>query len=455
MRIMKDDSGTRSRSAPADAPPTDPRRWDRYRGILAASGAGQEELAEFDRVSRRRFLVTVGKGAALALGIFGAGPLAAERGLFGRGLLPSGWENIRDGGLPKPDMVIHSEHPFNGELPVHLLDDAVTPTARHFVRNNGGIPERARSKDMRGWVLRVDGEVDHELSLTFEDLYCLPQVSMQIVLECAGNGRSLFEPQVGGTQWIRGAVGCAEWTGVRLRDVLKTAGVKDGAVYAAFYGEDASPDGEEPFSRGIPIAKAMDEHTLIALAVNGTPLPATHGFPARLLVPGWIGSAMQKWLNRIRVLNRVHDSAKMSGYSYRVPAYPATPGVKPPEEEMRIATAWIVKSLITRPRANLQVRAGDAVRSGGHAWAGENRVERVLVSTDFGISWQDAALTDPANRYAWYHWQADLTFRNRGYYEIWARAFDDTGSAQPFRQPWNPKGYLGNVIHRVPVLVSA
>ena len=282
MRIMKDDSGTRSRSAPADAPPTDPRRWDRYRGILAASGAGQEELAEFDRVSRRRFLTTVGKGAALALGIFGAGPIAAERGLFGRGLLPSGWENIRDGGLPKPDMVIHSEHPFNGELPVHLLDDAVTPTARHFVRNNGGIPERARSKDMRGWALRVDGEVDHELSLTFEDLYCLPQV--------------------GGTQWIRGAVGCAEWTGVRLRDVLETAGVKDGAVYAAFYGEDAPPDGEEPFSRGIPIAKAMDEHTLIALAVNGTPLPATHGFPARLLVPGWIGSSMQKWLTRIHVL---------------------------------------------------------------------------------------------------------------------------------------------------------
>ena len=110
-------------------------------------------------------------------------------------------------------MVIHSEHPFNGELPVHLLDDAVTPTARHFVRNDGAVPERARSKDLRGWALRVDGQVDRELSLTFEDLYCLPQVTMQMVLECAGNGRSLFDPQVGGTQWIRGAVGCAEWTG--------------------------------------------------------------------------------------------------------------------------------------------------------------------------------------------------------------------------------------------------
>ena len=122
---------------------------------------------------------------------------------------------------------------------------------------------------------------------------------------------------------------------------------------------------------------------------------------------------------------------------------------------MRIATAWIVKSLITRPQANLEIRAGAALQAGGHAWAGENRVQRVLVSADFGITWQEASLAAPANRYAWYHWQTDLTFRNRGYYEIWARAFDDTGSAQPFSQPWNPKGYLGNVIHRVPILVAA
>ena len=427
--------------------------WDDFRSLLAASGAGREELGQFDRVTRRGFLTAAGKGA-LALGVFGAGPAAAGQGLFGRGLLPSAWENIRDRGLPKPDMIIHSENPFNGEFPVHLLDDPVTPTARHFVRNNGGIPERARTKDLRGWTLRVDGEVRRELSLSFEDLFSFPQVTMQMVLECAGNGRSLFEPQVGGTQWIRGAVGCSEWTGVRLRDVLKSAGVKEGAVYAAAYGDDAPPEGREPFSRGIPIAKAMDEHTLIAFAMNGEPLPGAHGFPARLLVPGWIGSSMQKWLNRIRLRDRVHDSAKMSGYSYRVPSHPAVPGVRPPEEDMAIATSWIVKSLITRPRADLEVASGDAVHVGGHAWAGENRVERVLVSTDFGITWQEAGLTDPANRYAWHHWQTGLTFENRGYYEVWARAFDDTGSAQPFRQPWNPKGYLGNVIHRVPVLVT-
>ena len=296
----------------------------------------------------------------------------------------------------------------------------------------------------------------HELALTLADLLCFPQVTMQMVLECAGNGRSLFHPPVGGTV----DSGSGRLQRVDRRAPARRAGVgrRQGQrrlrLYAACYGEDAAPDGGEPFSRGIPLAKALDEHTLIALALNGDPLPAAHGFPARLLVPGWIGSSMQKWLTRIRLRDRAHDSAKMSGYSYRIPAYPATPGVAPPPEDMRIATSWIVKSLITRPRADRETAAGDSVQVGGHAWAGENRVDRVLVSTDFGISWREAALTGPANRYAWHHWSTELIFRQRGYYEIRARAFDDSGNAQPFRQPWNPKGYLGNVIHRVPVLVS-
>ena len=187
------------------------RRWKEYRQILADSRAGPEELARFDRVTRRDFLTAASRAAAFALVLFGAGPQAAARGLFGRGMIPSAWENIPDRGLPKPHMIVHSEDPFNGELPAHLLDDAVTPTARHFVRNNGAIPERARSKRLHGWALRVDGEVRHELALTLEDLLCYPQVTAQVVLECAGNGRSLFHPPVGGTQWIRGAVACSEW----------------------------------------------------------------------------------------------------------------------------------------------------------------------------------------------------------------------------------------------------
>ena len=405
--------------------------------------------------SRRDFLAKVGKGALLAsLGMFGAGCEAVNRGLLDRGLMPIVLEDAQAAGLPKPDMLVHSENPFNGELPPHLLNDDVTPTERHFVRNNSAIPERAISQDLRGWKLVIDGEVHKELALSMDDLLRFPQVTREVVLECAENGRSLFVPEVDGNPWRRGAVACSEWTGVLLRDVLQAAGLKPSAVYTGNYSDDLPTDGSEPFSRGIPIEKAMDEHTLIAFKMNGEVLPPAHGFPARLIVPGWIGSSMQKWLNRIWVRDQVHDSEKMSGYSYRIPAYPIAPGDKPPIEDMRIATSLRVKSLITQPEPLQKFSKDSPIKVRGHAWAGENYINRVLISTDFGIQWQETMLLPPSNRYAWSRWETDLTFVNRGYYEIWARAFDDTGNAQPFSQPWNPKGYLGNVIHRVPVSIT-
>ena len=406
--------------------------------------------------TRRDFLAKVGKTALLAsLGMFGAGCETIDQGLLSRGLMPVVLEDPQAAGLPKSGMLVHSENPFNGEFAPHLLNDDVPPTERHFVRNNSSIPERAINKDLRDWKLVIDGEVHKALILSMDDLLRFPQVTMEVVLECAGNGRSLFVPEVSGTPWQRGAVACSEWTGVRLRDVLQAAGVKPSAVYTGNYGEDLPNDGSEPFSRGIPIEKAMDEHTLIAFKMNGEVLPAAHGFPARLIVPGWIGSAMQKWLNRIWVRDTVHDSEKMSGYSYRIPAYPTAPGNKPPVEDMHIATAWQVKSLITQPQSSLEFSTGTPIKVRGHAWAGENQIDKVTVSTDFGLQWQETRLIPPSNRYAWSHWETELALANRGYYEIWARAYDDTGAAQPFSQPWNPKGYLGNVIHRVPISIIA
>ncbi|MDE0506389.1 MAG: molybdopterin-dependent oxidoreductase, partial [Candidatus Poribacteria bacterium] len=322
--------------------------------------------------SRRRFLGTAGKSAALtSWGIFGGFLEVILGESLGQKLTTSAAADIQSETLPKPDMIVHSENPFNGEFPPHLLRDPVTPIARHFVRNNGDIPERAKRKDLNGWRLTVDGAVGRNLSLSMDDLLRLPQVSLRVVLECAGNGRSLFEPKVGGTPWNRGAVGCSEWTGIRLRDVLNHAGLKPQAVYLGNYGEDSPPESGEAFSRGIPIEKAMDEHTLIAFKMNGQDLPAAHGFPARLIVPGWIGSAMQKWLNRIWVRERVHDSEKMSGYSYRVSSYPAVPGNTPAKQDMEIATSWIVKSLITTPQPGVAVKSTSPVNVGGHAWAGE------------------------------------------------------------------------------------
>jgi DMSO/TMAO reductase YedYZ molybdopterin-dependent catalytic subunit len=171
-------------------------------------------------------------------------------------------------------------------------------------------------------------------------------------------------------------------------------------------------------------------------------------------VPGWIGSASQKWLNRIWIRDQVHDSEKMSGYSYRVPAYPVVPGSRPPKEDMEIATSWVVKSMITRPEANIKINVGDTVQVRGHAWAGEREIRRVDLSTDYGVSWKPAKLREPSNQYAWYTFETELAFPKKGYYEIWARAEDGEGEVQPARQPWNPKGYLGNVIHRLPVMCA-
>ena len=240
-------------------------------------------------------------------------------------------------------MTVHTQQPINGEFASHLLDDHITPSARHFVRNNGSVPARAKNTDPQGWKLVVEGEVTTPLELSLDELQQFPAVTQQVVIECGGNGRALFEPKVRGNQWRHGAVACSQWTGARLRDVLKKAGLTSSAVYTAHYGEDQPVGAAQPFSRGIPIDKALDEHTLIAYRMNGEALPALNGYPVRLVVPGWIGSCSQKWLNRIVVRDRVHDSQKMTGYSYRVPSYPVEPGSRPPKEDMveQFGAGWI------------------------------------------------------------------------------------------------------------------
>lgn len=433
---------------------------DEIRRRLADGGGARSDLDAFDTVmSRRRFFGLTGRGGAvLALAGLGAGADSAVTGLFCRGMIPVAWaqEASSASQVPgKPGMIVHVSRPIAGEFPPHLLDDDVTPTERHFVRNNSAVPQRAEDRDPKGWKLKIDGEVNRTLELSLDDLKKMPSVSLPLLIECGGDGRSLFEPHVRGTPWGRGGVACSKWTGVRLKDVLERAGLKASAKYTAHYGEDVPIGLTQPFSRGVPIDKAMEPHTLVAYEMNGQPLDPLNGFPVRLVVPGWIGSCSQKWLTRIWIRDRVHDSEKMSGYSYRVPANPVEPGSRPPESDMVIATSWIIKSLITRPAADASVAVDKKLSVAGHAWAGERKVAKVLISTDYGVEWTKTRLTDPPNPYAWYRWETDVSFPRKGYYEIWARASDDRGSAQPFRQPWNPKGYLSNVIHRLPVHVKA
>ncbi len=354
----------------------------------------------------------------------------------------------------KDGLVVLNDRPLNAETPPHLLDDDITPTARHFVRNNGVPPE---TMDPADWTLTVDGLVDTPMTLGIDALRRgFEVVSQALTLECGGNGRAFFDPPARGNQWTWGAVACSEWTGVRLADVLRAAGVKDDAVYTAHEGADAHLSGNEdkrPISRGIPVEKAMDPHNLIAFAQNGGAIHPMNGAPLRLVVPGWPGSCSQKWLTRIWMRDRVHDGAKMGGTSYRVPDRPVHPGQAVDEEDFVIIEAMPVKSLITDPATGHRTADGSlGVR--GHAWSGDRTVASVRLSIDFGATWIEAELDEPANAHAWQNWRATVAFPRPGYYEVWARAVDSAGVGQPHAIAWNPKGYLNNAMHRVAVTVG-
>jgi DMSO/TMAO reductase YedYZ molybdopterin-dependent catalytic subunit len=345
----------------------------------------------------------------------------------------------------KDDLILLNDRSLNVETPVHLLDDAITPTSRHFVRNNGIPPA---TFDSAGWTLTVDGFVDTPLELSIDDLKAqFETVTLALAIECGGNGRYFFYPPARGNQWQYGAVGCSEWTGVRLRDVLNAAGVQAEAIYTAHVGADEhlsfDPD-RLPISRGMPIAKAMTDNVLIAFGMNGGPLHPMNGAPLRLVVPGWPASCSHKWLTRITLRDVVHDGPKMTGKSYRMPPRPMAPGEHIDEAEFQIIERMPVKSIITFPQKETEVGLETQMR--GHAWSGDRRIDRV--------EWSDAALDAPVNDGAWQNWRADVAFPQPGYYELWARAIDSEGTAQPFGITWNPKGYLNNSVHRVAVRVG-
>ena len=250
--------------------------------------------------------------------------------------------------------------------------------------------------------MQIDGLVNEPMALGIEDLKKrFEVVTQRLTIECGGNGRAFFDPPARGNQWTLGAVACLEWRGVRLRDVLKAAGVKETVVYTAHVGADTNLSGKEgklPISRGVPIEKAMNRSNLIGFGMNGGPLHTMNGAPLRLVIPGWPGSCSQKWLKRIWLRELVHDGPKMTGSAYRVPEYPVAPGEKVPKSAMEIIHSMPVKSLITTPKTGLSV-SGRNLSVAGHAWAGDHEVARVDVSIDFGASWRQADLSRPANPY--------------------------------------------------------
>lgn len=401
---------------------------------------------------RRGFL----KGAGLAtMAALLGGFIPFHRQMPG-GLLPLALAETPFRVEGKDGLVIINDRPLNAEAPAHLLDDDITPTARHFIRNNGLPPEIA---DPATWTLTLDGEVEEPLVLDLDTLRSrFEVVTLALQLECAGNGRAFFDPKTPGNQWTVGAVGCSRWTGVRLADLLRAARLRDSAVYTAHHGADthlSGDAGKEPLSRGVPIAKALDPHNLVAFEQNGAPIHPMNGYPLRLVIPGWPGSVSHKWLTRIQVRDRVHDGAKMTGTSYRLPRQPVAPGASVPEDQFAIIESMPVKSLITFPASGHRLPAAEAVTEvRGHAWAGDLQVAAVELSIDFGATWLPAELAAPVNPYAWQRFRAQVRFPQPGYYEVWARARDERGRAQPFAMAWNPKGYVNNAMHRIAVRVA-
>ncbi len=355
-------------------------------------------------------------------------------------------------------LVVLGEKPLVAETPEHLLDDDTTPIDKFFIRNNGLNTEPAKDPDK--WAIKIDGEVNKPLDITLGELKSKYKAqTRRMVLECGGNGRSFFSPTARGNQWTNGGVGCAEWTGVRLSDVLKAAQPKSSAIYTAHYGADVHLSGDakrDVLSRGVRLEKAMEANSMIVWAMNGEALPNIHGGPVRLIIPGWPGSASHKWLTRIWIRDKEHDGAGMTEFSYRVPINPMIPGDKGDPKNMRIMESMPVRSIITSPANGGKLPAGTReVKLRGAAWAGDNRVSRVDVSIDFGASWQRVNLEKPKNKYDWQRWTWTLKLPSDGYFEIWTRGTDTKRNMQPHQAGfWNPQGYGGNAMHRVAVLVA-
>ena len=350
----------------------------------------------------------------------------------------------------KQGMILRSFRFLDLEMPTEFMNTWITPVPHFFVRNHMFEPS---TLDAGEWRLRVSGEVEKPLSLSLTDLRKIESHSVINTLECAGNGRGFQSPHVPGMQWQRGAVGNARFRGPRLGDLLRRAGVKPAGKYVMFHGLDEVPGKVPPFIRSIPVEKAMDSDSLIATSMNGAPLTRHHGFPARALVPGWIGAASCKWLSEIKVLDQEFEGNFMKP-GYRMPDRPIEPDGSANPDATHPITGLSVKSVIAGPKDGTTLKHA-AVEIHGAAWAGEADVTKVEISTDSGVTWTRAQLGTEHAHYAWRLWSYWWKPSERADYLIMSRASDSQGRMQPTTAVWNPSGYLYNAIDQVKVHVQA
>nr|WP_046867997.1 sulfite oxidase [Microvirga massiliensis] len=353
--------------------------------------------------------------------------------------------------LHQPGLVVRQKSPLNLESQFAVLSDWLTPCDQFFVRSHFSAPELNEAE----WRLRIEGAVKTALRLRLEELKAMPPTTLAAVMECAGNGRVFYEPAKEGLQWQNGAVGNASWTGVRLRDVLAKAGVKDGAVEVVMIGADrgvvdsgkktASP-GPVAFARSIPMRKAMSDDVLLAYAMNDEPLAVHHGYPLRAVVGGWYGMAWIKWVQEIRVVERPFLGYWQARDYFRWERTFGEPALVPLSE-------MEIKAQIARPVHGASVPVGRPYRIFGAAWSGEAPVKEVQLDTTDGMKWRPATLLEPETRFGWRLWEYEWIPPQPGRYYLRCRAIDTAGNVQPDMQQPDRESYVANWI--VPTEVRA
>ena len=363
-------------------------------------------------------------------------------------LFLAGASLLRGDDRPKLDMLVRSVRPEDLEMPLSGFSDYITPIEHFFVRTHVYVPK----VNLDSWRLKIEGEVAAPLTLTMEELKKLPPVelvtSSSVRATAVGSTNPRFRVCNGAAAlWVmRAGEACG------LADVLKRAGIKDAATEILFDGADV-PLGTMPdFQRSIPVKKALDSNTILAYEMNGETLPVKHGFPLRVVAPGWASDSWVKWLTSIRVLNKEFDGFWMKG-SYRHPGKPVAPGAAVPMEQMQPVTSLRVKSVIAAPLDGAQALTGKPLTIWGVAWSGDaGPVTAVDVSVDGGRTWKPAALrAEQRTSFGWRQWELKWTPPQEAYYTILARARDAAGNTQPLDQEWNPSGYEWNVVPRVGV----
>ncbi len=341
-------------------------------------------------------------------------------------------------------LIVVSEEPLNAETPLAEQSGLLTPTPLFYARNHFAIPALASDS----WRLRVGGAVECPLTLTYDDLRALPAKTLTVTLECAGNGRAGLHPPAEGEPWKYAAVSTAAWTGVPLRTVLDLAGAHPQVVEVRFRGADsgyvAAAQAHISFERSLPIAEATNDDVLLAYQMNGEPLPPRHGFPLRLVVPGWYGMAAVKWLTEITA-----SLEPFTGF-YQADRYIMAHPERG-DASARPLTTMGVRSLIVSPANQATLPANEPQIIRGLAWSGAAPVERVEVSTDGGVAWEAAELLDAATPYAWRRWRLSWQPKRRGSISIRSRAFDAAGNTQPDEAEWNRLGYCNNAVQTISV----